>query len=235
MATRISLRLSFCILGLTLAGMPTAQAQLTQTETAQQLQLNTITTAVPFLMIAPDSRSGALGDAGVALTPDGAAMAWNPARMAFTDQTFEAHMGYAPWLRALVDDMSLAYLSGTRKLNKRQAVGMALRYFSWATSRSPTSTARRSAISVPMSSPSTGFSQKFGDKFSGGFTARYIHSNLTGGTNILGADSRRAAPWRWMWGCSTPTTMSSSATGMAHELGGLCVQCGRQDELYRDG
>ena len=50
--------------------------------------------------------------------------------MAFTDQTFEAHMGYAPWLRALVDDMSLAYLSGTRKLNKRQAVGMALRYFS---------------------------------------------------------------------------------------------------------
>ena len=51
MATRISLRLSLCILGLTLAWMPTAQAQLTQTETAQQLQLNTITTAVPFLMM----------------------------------------------------------------------------------------------------------------------------------------------------------------------------------------
>ena len=145
MATRISLRLSFCILGLTLAGMPTAQAQLTQTETAQQLQLNTITTAVPFLMIAPDSRSGALGDAGVALTPDGAAMAWNPARMAFTDQTFEAHMGYARWLRALVDDMSLAYLSGTRKLNKRQAVGMPS-LPRWAASRSPASTARRSAF-----------------------------------------------------------------------------------------
>ena len=63
------------------------KAQLTQIETAEQLQLNTITTAVPFLMIAPDSRSGALGDAGVALTPDGTAMAWNPARMAFTDQT----------------------------------------------------------------------------------------------------------------------------------------------------
>ena len=71
---------------LVMAGLlaSTASAQLTQVETAQQLQLNTITTAVPFLTIAPDSRSGALGDAGVALTPDGAAMAWNPARMAFT-------------------------------------------------------------------------------------------------------------------------------------------------------
>ena len=29
-------------------------------------QLNTITTAVPFLMISPDSKSGAMGDVGVA-------------------------------------------------------------------------------------------------------------------------------------------------------------------------
>ena len=130
MKLRSSLRASLCLLALGVFTLPSLQAQLTQGETAQQLQLNTITTAVPFLMIAPDSRSGSLGDAGVALSPDGAAMAWNPARMAFTDQTFEAHLGYAPWLRALVDDMSLAYLSGTRKLNKRQAIGMALRYFS---------------------------------------------------------------------------------------------------------
>ena len=150
-------------------------AQLTQIETAEQLQLNTITTAVPFLMIAPDSRSGALGDAGVALTPDGTAMAWNPARMAFTDQTFEAHMGYAPWLRQLVDDMSLAYLSGTRKLNKRQAVGMALRYFSLGniTFTDVNGTAIRD-FSPNEFSLDFGFSQKFGDRFSGGFTTRYI-------------------------------------------------------------
>ena len=111
--------------------------------------------------------------------------------MAFTDQTFEAHMGYAPWLRSLVDDMSLAYLSGTRKLNKRQAVGMALRYFSLGniTFTDVNGTAIRD-FSPNEFSLDFGFSQKFGDKFSGGFTARYIHSNLTGGTNILGADSR---------------------------------------------
>ena len=32
--------------------------------------LNTITTAVPFLLIAPDSKAGAMGDVGVATTPD---------------------------------------------------------------------------------------------------------------------------------------------------------------------
>lgn len=55
--------------------------QLTsQVERAQQVQLNTITTAVPFLMIAPDSRSGGLGDAGVALSADAASIHWNPAK-----------------------------------------------------------------------------------------------------------------------------------------------------------
>ena len=39
-----------------------AYAQLTPEEAANAVQLNTITTAVPFLMIAPDSRSGALGE-----------------------------------------------------------------------------------------------------------------------------------------------------------------------------
>ncbi|MDO7740740.1 MAG: hypothetical protein MUP94_03595, partial [Flavobacteriales bacterium] len=54
------------LLSLSFSGL---QAQLTPGEVSQQVQLNTITTAVPFLMIGPDSRSGALGDAGVALSP----------------------------------------------------------------------------------------------------------------------------------------------------------------------
>ncbi|MGB1032847.1 MAG: PorV/PorQ family protein, partial [Flavobacteriales bacterium] len=97
---------------------------------ANDIQLNTITTAVPFLLIAPDSRSGAIGDAGVALSPDAASIHWNPAKMSFADKEFEVGLSYSPWLRTLVDDMNLAYLSGYRKLNKNQAVGAALRYFS---------------------------------------------------------------------------------------------------------
>ena len=107
-----------------------ASAQLTPGEVSQQVQLNTITTAVPFLMIAPDSRSGALGDAGVALSPDANSLHWNPAKMAFVTDEVEFSLAYAPWLRALVDDMNLAYLSAVRRIDKRSAWGGALRYFS---------------------------------------------------------------------------------------------------------
>ena len=48
-------------------------------------QINTITTAVPFLLISPDSRSGAMGDAGVAISPDANSIHWNPAKLVFID------------------------------------------------------------------------------------------------------------------------------------------------------
>ena len=52
------------LIAVLLGALPqSATSQLTQDEAANIVQLNTITTAVPFLMIAPDSRSGALGDA----------------------------------------------------------------------------------------------------------------------------------------------------------------------------
>ena len=40
-------------------------------------ELNAIQTVVPFLLIAPDSRAGAMGDAGVATTPDAYSAHWN--------------------------------------------------------------------------------------------------------------------------------------------------------------
>ena len=41
---------------------------------------NTITTAVPFLLISPDARSGSMGDVGAAIAPDVNATHWNPAK-----------------------------------------------------------------------------------------------------------------------------------------------------------
>jgi hypothetical protein len=168
----------------------TGHAQIEQDPT-QLLQLNTITTAVPFLMIAPDSRSGAMGDVGVALSPDANSMHWNPAKMVFSDNEMEMSLSYAPWLRALVDDMNLAYLSSVRRLNQRQAYGLALRYFSLGniTFTDEVGTTIRDFQPAELSLDG-GFSQKFTDKFSGGFSARFIHSNLTGGTAVQGAESR---------------------------------------------
>ena len=169
----------------------TSIAQLVPGEAAALVQLNTITTAVPFLMIAPDSRSGALGDAGVALSPDGNSLHWNPAKMAFSENELEVSLSYAPWLRALVDDMNLAYLTMVKKINKRQSYGLALRHFSLGniTFTDAVGTTIRDFQPAELSLDA-GFSQKFTDKFSGGFAGRFVHSNLTGGTSVMGAESK---------------------------------------------
>ena len=88
-----------------------------------------ISTAVPFLTISPDSRSGALGDAGVALSPDANANYWNPSKLAFIDDPNSVSLSYSPWLRNLVPDISLSYLSYAHKLDDRNSFGLSLRYF----------------------------------------------------------------------------------------------------------
>ena len=168
-----------------------AKSQLDPGDAAAIVQLNTITTAVPFLMIAPESRSGALGDAGVALSPDANSMHWNAAKMAFLDSELDVSLSYAPWLRALVDDMNLAYLTGVDKINKRSAVGYALRYFSLGniTFTDQNGTTLRDFQPAELSLD-VGYSQKFTDNFSGGVAGRFIHSNLTGGIDVMGAESK---------------------------------------------
>ncbi len=157
----------------------------------KQLELNTITTAVPFLLIAPDSRSGALGDAGVALSPDANSVHWNMSKLAFSDKPMEFSVSYSPWLRALVNDMSLSYISGYKKLDKNRAIGGSLRYFSLG---SITFTGE-DAQTIREFTPSEfaldlGLSQKLSKHFSVGFAGRFVNSNLTGGINVQGAESK---------------------------------------------
>ncbi|MGZ4049584.1 MAG: PorV/PorQ family protein, partial [Bacteroidia bacterium] len=93
-------------------------------------QLNTITTAVPFLLIAPDSRSGGMGDAGCASLNDANAIHWNASKLGFEEKKMGFSVSYTPWLRALVPDINLAYLTGFYKLKKRGTIAASLRYFS---------------------------------------------------------------------------------------------------------
>src|ERR1017187_7679389 len=92
--------------------------------------LNVITTAVPFLTIAPDARAGGMGDAGVATSADANSIHWNPAKLAFADKEMGVGISYTPWLRALVPDINLAYLSFYKKFNDQQALAVSLLYFS---------------------------------------------------------------------------------------------------------
>jgi hypothetical protein len=168
-----------------------AQLGNTGSETRSTWQLNTITTAVPFLQITPDSRSGAMGDAGVALSPDANSTFWNAAKLAFVEEDMELSLSYSPWLRALVNDMSLAYLSGYKKLSKNQTVGGSLRYFTLGniTFTDEVGTVIRDFKPNEFAIDGS-FGQKFGTRLSGGIAIRYVHSNLTGGQNVLGLDSK---------------------------------------------
>lgn len=100
--------------------------------TAGQNGSKTITTAVPFLLVAPDSRSGGMGEVGVAITDDANAMHWNAAALAFTENKMGFSMSYSPWLRALgIPDINLMYLSGYFNVGEKAGViGTSLRYFS---------------------------------------------------------------------------------------------------------
>ena len=152
--------------------------------------LNTITTAVPFLLIAPDSRSGAMGDVGVATSPDANSMHWNPAKLAFTSEDIGASISYVPWLRALVPDINLSYITGYKKLDDNQAVGLEMRYFSLGDITFTDIVGTTIGQYKPHEFALGGsYARKLSDQFSLAISARYIYSNLTGGQSAGGIET----------------------------------------------
>ena len=97
---------------------------------AQNTDLRVITTGVPFLTIAPDARSAALGDQGVATSSDAFSNHWNPAKYAFATNDTGVAISYTPYLSKLVNDIFLADLTYYRAINERAAWSVGLRYFS---------------------------------------------------------------------------------------------------------
>jgi len=128
----LNMRLLLSLTGLSLLLFVNAGSISAQTLTTGELtgEVNTVTSAVPFLTIAPDSRSGAMGDVGVALSPDANSMHWNPAKYAFVEKDMGFGVSYTPWLRELIPDINLAYITGYKRLDRDQVIAFSLRYFS---------------------------------------------------------------------------------------------------------
>ena len=153
-----------------------------------------IPTAVPFLNITPDSRSGAMGDAGVAITPDVNANYWNPSKLAFLDNDNNVSLSYSPWLRQLVPDISLSYLSYSHKVDDRNAVGASLRYFNYGTIQLTDSYQNNQGTYSPNEFELNGsYARKFGDELSLGLTVGYIHSNLSNAFFATGTGTQAKA------------------------------------------
>lgn len=155
------------------------------------LQLNTITTAVPFLIINPESRGGGMGDVGVATSADAASVHWNAAKVAFAQDKGALNLSYTPWLRKLVPDISLMYLSGYYKIDDMSAVTGSLRYFSLGSIQFTDQNGQDLIQFSPNEfAIDAAYARKLSDRFSAGIAARYINSNLTGGQVVGGANSK---------------------------------------------
>ncbi|MBW4889831.1 type IX secretion system outer membrane channel protein PorV [Mucilaginibacter sp. HMF5004] len=153
-----------------------------------------ITTAVPFLNIGPDARSGGLGEAGVALSPDGNSAFWNPSKLAFVDEPTKISLSYSPWMRRVFPDVNLAYLSFLNKIDDRNTIGASLRYFNLGSVNSYDDNATSLGVLKPNEfSFDVSLARKFTDNFSLGLTARFIHSNLTQGAVVNGQQSQSAS------------------------------------------
>ena len=152
---------------------------------------NTIVTAVPFLRITPDARSGAMGDAGIALSPDPNAMHFNASKLVNAENELGLSATYTPWLRALgLNDVYLAYLSGYYVIDDKQAVGFGLRYFSLGSIQftdengQPLTTGRPNEFEIAVA-----YSRKLAERFSAGLTGKFIYSNLAAGQTVPGGET----------------------------------------------
>lgn len=148
--------------------------------------------AVPFLTISPDARSGALGEAGVALSPiDANGTYWNVSKLAFAEKDAGVSLTYTPWLRNLIGDMWLSYLSGYKKIGKNQVVGLSLNYFNMGqiqfTNDQGIETAQFDSKDFSVAGS---YALKLSNKLALGLSLRYINSNLTGNQVINGVATK---------------------------------------------
>ena len=166
----------------------TAQAQINNNN------LHAITTAVPILTLSPDARSSALGEAGVAISPDANSAYYNPGKLGFVPYKYAASLSYSPWLRNITDDMSLSHLSGYGKVGQRSAFGASLTYFDLGTIDYRTNQNFPNGSFSPKEYALTvSYGLQLTDNFGVGASARYIRSNLVGAVNGNDAQPGNAA------------------------------------------
>ena len=144
-----------------------------------------ISTGVPLLLIAPDSRAGAMGDVGAASKPAANSIHWNAAKLSFTEKKAGLSFSYTPWLRQIVSDIKLMYLSGYYKIDDRSTVGGSLTYFSlgsidfFSEEGISTGTYKPNEFAFDLA-----YSMKLSNNLSLSLTGRYIRSDLTQGQNV---------------------------------------------------
>ena len=153
-----------------------------QTLVSGQLNSGRIPTpTMLFMNVAPDARSAAMGDAGVAISADVNSIYWNPAKLASADKDLGFAVSYTPWLRNLVNDMALYNIAGYKKTSKDQAFGFAINYFDQglfqATLANGSSAGNFNSKEYALT---VSHARKLSNTLALGVNLKYINSNLLG-------------------------------------------------------
>ena len=177
----------------TLASVVLINVLSSQAQVNSKSVQRTLSPSVPFLTISPDSRGAALGDAGVASTPDANSIYWNTAKLAFIEKNIGTSVSYTPWLRDLVDDMGLINAGLFKKIDKNSAFSASMTYFNQGEIQFTTATGQPNGTFQSRDLNITaGYARKIGRDFSTGINLRYIHSNLIGAQVVNGIASKPA-------------------------------------------
>ncbi|WP_443938819.1 PorV/PorQ family protein [Pedobacter sp. MW01-1-1] len=148
----------------------------------------TVKVAAPFLLIAPDSRSSAIGDAGVATSTDVYSMNRNPAKYAFAEEELGIGFTFTPLQRKLIQDRNLLYLSGFYRTKEREVIATSIKYYSLGKVEFSDDVGNAVGIYTPSDiSFDMAYIRKLFDSFSISTTVKYINCNLR--ANELGNSS----------------------------------------------
>ena len=150
-----------------------------------QLKIPIVSTAVPFMLISPDARSGGMGNLSLAMSPEANDLFGNTAKLPYLNEAKGFLINYTPWLKDLgLNDVYLASTGYYKKLDDKSSINTSLRFFSLGDIDFRDEVGN---VNLPSQRPSE-FSYDFGysilltDKFSMGVTLRYIYSKLVSGS-----------------------------------------------------
>jgi hypothetical protein len=176
-------RLAFCLCVVIAFTSHVSRGQNTGVLIGQDTTNRIITTAVPFLAITPDSRAAAMGDAGVATSPDANSAYWNAAKLVFIQNQYGFSGSYTPWLGKIINDMHIFYLTGYYKITREQAIAASMKYFDLGEiqfNKGPNPNDQLGRYNPREFAFDVTYSRLLTEQLSIGGALRYIHSNLTG-------------------------------------------------------
>jgi hypothetical protein len=161
---------------------------------AQTKPISIQSTAVPFMLISPDARSGGMGNLSLAMSPESNDLFGNNAKLPLLKQKKGFLINYTPWLKDLgLTDVYLASAGFYKKIDDNSSINSSLRFFSLGNIQfsdvngTPTTEQRPNEFSYDF-----GYSFLLSDQFSAGITLRYIYSRLVTGSFIGNAVDYRA-------------------------------------------